>query len=291
MNGDAGFFYKTNYSFSTMQLNTQTYGTDDNPPLIMIHGLFGSGKLWRIFALKFAKHYWVHTPDLRNHGQSPHTDSMTYEEMAGDIADYMDEMGIEKAHILGHSMGGKVAMQFALNWPERVDKLIVEDIAPMYYKPRHEAVIEGIKVINSVNLESRSHADTLVEDIIEDKGLRLFLYTNLSKQPSGYLDWHINMDAILDNYEEISRAPVYKKKPYSCTTLFLKGGDSQYILDEYRRKIKEWFPLSRINTVKGAGHWLHTDQPDTFLDICLKFYSHEQPALGRDDSAGLLQQA
>ena len=176
-----------------MQLNTLTYGDDTKPALIMIHGLFGSGKLWRIFAQKFAKHYWVHTPDLRNHGQSPHTDTMSYEEMALDIADYMDQHGIETANILGHSMGGKVAMQFALNWPERVIKLIVEDIAPMYYKPRHDAVFEGIKIINSVDLESRSHADSLVKDIITDNSLRLFLYTNLSKQDSGFLDWHINM--------------------------------------------------------------------------------------------------
>lgn len=270
-----------------MQLNTLTYGDENKPALIMIHGLFGSGKLWRIFAQKFAKHYWVHTPDLRNHGQSPHVDSMSYEEMAEDIADYMDQHDIAQAHILGHSMGGKVAMQFALNWPERVIKLVIEDIAPMFYKPRHEAVFEGIKVLDESNLESRSHADKLVKDIITDNSLRTFLYTNLSKQSDGFLGWHINMPAIVDNYDAISRAPVYKKKPYSCTTLFLRGGESEYVLDEYRRKIKEWFPLSRINTVKGTGHWLHAEKPGTFLDICLKFFSNEQPALGSADSQTL----
>lgn len=265
---------------SDIQLHSQTYGDSSQPALILIHGLFGSGKLWRIFAKQFSKYYWVHTPDLRNHGRSPHFDSMNYEEMAQDIADYMDQQGIEHANILGHSMGGKVAMQFALNWPERVTKLIVEDIAPMYYKPRHKAVFKGIRALNKANIKNRSHADELVKDIIADNSLRLFLYTNLSKQSDGYLDWHINMDAIRDNYDAISRAPVYKKQPYSCTTLFLRGGKSQYVLDEYRRKIKEWFPLSRINTLKDAGHWLHSEQPTTFLDICLKFLSDEQPALG-----------
>ena len=271
-----------------MHLETLTYGDNSKPPLILIHGLFGSGKLWRIYAQKLAKHYWVHTPDLRNHGKSAHVDSMTYEEMALDIAEYMDEHKLETANILGHSMGGKVAMQFALNWPERVIKLIIEDIAPMYYKPRHEAVIEGIKLLNSVELDSRSQADSLVKDIIVDNGLRMFLFTNMSKQDNGKLGWHINMQAILENYEEISRAPIYKKQPYSCTTLFLKGDESQYILDEYRRKIKEWFPLSRINTVKNAGHWLHSEHPSTFLDICLKFLGNEEPAFGSDDSAGIL---
>lgn len=271
-----------------MKLATLTYGDNSKPTLILIHGLFGSGRLWRIHAQKFAKHYWVHAPDMRNHGKSSHADSMSYEEMAQDIADYMDQHGIQKANILGHSMGGKIAMQFALNWPQRVIKLIIEDIAPMYYKPRHEAVIEGIQLLNSTKLNSRSHADSLVKDIIIDNSLRLFLFTNMSKLENGEYGWHINMQGILDNYEEISRAPIYKKQPYSCTTLFLKGEKSQYILDEYRRKIKEWFPLSRINTVKNAGHWLHSEQPSTFLDICLKFLSDEQPGLGRDDSAGLL---
>lgn len=254
-----------------MQLSTLTFGDDNNPALIMIHGLFGSGKLWRLFANKLAEHYWVHTPDLRNHGTSPHTDSMTYPEMSADIQEYMDQQGIDRAYILGHSMGGKVAMQLALDAPERVTKLIVEDIAPMYYKPRHEDVFEGIRRMGEVRLESRSQADEQVKDVITDKGLRMFLFTNLAKQEDGSLDWQINMPAISEGYDDISRAPVYANRPYEKSTLFIRGGNSQYVLDEYRRKIKEWFPLSRIHTVKDAGHWLHTDQPEIFINICRKF--------------------
>ena len=268
-----------------MQLETLIYGNSSKPALILIHGLFGSGKLWRIYAQKFAQHYWVHTPNLRNHGQSVHVDSMTYEEMALDIAEYMNEYNLKKANILGHSMGGKVAMQFALNWPERIIKLIIEDIAPIHYKPRHEAVIEGIKLLNNVELKSRSHADNLVKNIIVDKSLRMFLFTNMSKLENGKLGWHINMKAILNNYNAISCAPIYKEQPYPHTTLFLKAEKSQYILNEHRKKIKEWFPLSRINTIKNAGHWLHSEHPNIFLNICLNFLSNEQPALDKTNKS------
>ena len=164
-----------------MQLNTYIYGDASSPPLIMIHGLFGSGKLWRQYATQFADEYWVHAPDLRNHGQSPHDGSMTYPEMAQDILDYMREHRIQKARVLGHSMGGKVAMQLAVNHPGRVTKLLIEDIAPMHYEPRHAAVFKAINILSATRITSRAQADALIRDTLPDQKQALYNLQRNSK--------------------------------------------------------------------------------------------------------------
>lgn len=256
-----------------MKLSSVTYGQPTNPPLILMHGLFGSGKLWRVFAQKFSKQFWVHTPDARNHGQSPHHPSMTLQDMSDDLLEYMNEQGLNKAHILAHSMGGKVAMQFALDNPERIDRLLIEDISPVFYEPRHDDLFKGVHVINSHELKSRAHAEELTKDIIKDAVMRQFLFTNLAKNKDGKLTWFINMEAIEQNYSAISEPPKGKHPQYDGAVLFLRGGASPYVLDDYRPAIKKLFPLSRINTIKSAGHFLHSQDPDSFMRISLAFFN------------------
>lgn len=254
-----------------MLLHTAISGDKAQPALILLHGMFGSGRMWRSFASKYASYFWVHAPDLRNHGHSPHTASMTLAEMAADIKEYLDQHQIKTALVLGHSMGGKVAMQFALDYPECVSRLLVEDIAPVVYPPRHDEVFAGIKAIDSAKIKTRSEAEKISAPIISDAILRQFLFTNLTTGEDGYLKWMNNMQALADNYAALSQAPKGKVARFDKPVLFIRGGQSFYVEDQYRPAIKALFPLARIATIKNAGHFLHNQDSDSFLRISLGF--------------------
>lgn len=264
---------------SIATLHSTAFGSPDKPALIFIHGLFGSGRIWRSLAKRLENDFWVHTPDLRNHGNSPFTDSMSFEEMAHDIRAYMDAQHIETASFMGHSLGGKVAMQFALLWPERTIKLMVEDIAPVAYRPRHEAVFKAARAMRKKVLQSRHEVGELLSNYITDNALRQFLLTNVECKEDKRFDWKMNMDGIIKNYSAISEAPKYLNAPFKCSTLFIKGADSAYISSEHRARIKRWFPLSRIHTVKNTGHWIHSEQPELFYSICYEYMTSERACL------------
>ncbi|MAC47520.1 alpha/beta fold hydrolase [Oceanospirillum beijerinckii] len=239
-------------------------------PLIIIHGLFGSADNWRTLAKKFAENYKVYCVDLRNHGRSPHVESMNYHAMAADLEQFMVAQQIEQAHIIGHSMGGKVAMQLALNHPERIAKLIVADIAPVTYEHGHDDVIAAFYAVRAAGgVASRKEGDVLMSEYVKELGVRQFLMTNLEKKETGKLEWRVGLDQIRDDYESVVQAPA--GTPFNGKALFIRGGHSHYVLDSYWPQIEALFPQAQLSTIDGAGHWLHAEKPLDFFDTVSQF--------------------
>lgn len=245
--------------------------------LILLHGLFGSQDNLGVIARGLEDNWQVHGLDLRNHGKSPHVDTMTYPEMARDVLDYMDARGLDKAWVLGHSMGGKVAMQMALDAPERIAGIIVADIAPVTYKPRHDHVLEGLKAVDTDALKSRQDADKALAAHLDEAGVRQFLLKNLVPVPTEEQDasgaryrWRLNLPVIDRSYAALSAAPE-GEGPYEGPVLFIKGADSAYIQTKHRDTIAGLFPNADLRIIEGTGHWLHAEKPDTFVALCRRF--------------------
>jgi esterase len=240
-------------------------------PLLVLHGLFGAAINWRHICQSLAVKRDIYALDLRNHGRSPHTDSMSFPDMAGDIDEFMNTHRLQTCAILGHSLGGKVAMQAALTRPERFTRLIVADIAPKHYPPRHEDIFAAVDTIDSSAITSRQQADELVKKILPDQATRLFLLTNLRRDDAGKFGWRINMDAIRANYQTISGPPLAPGARYDKPVLFVKGGRSPYIKEEDLDQIRRLFPRAELKTIENSGHWVHTEQPEKFLEIIKQF--------------------
>ncbi|OOV88154.1 alpha/beta fold hydrolase [Oceanospirillum linum] len=233
-------------------------------PLIIIHGLFGSADNWRTLSKKFAEQYRVIALDLRNHGRSPHVEGMSYPAMASDVLALMDSLQLEEAHILGHSMGGKVAMQLALNHPERIEKLVVADIAPVEYGHGHDEVLAALYAVqNAGGAASRKEADTLMAEHLDTLGVRQFLSTNLEKKPNGKLGWRMGLEQINADYDAVVKAPT--GQAFSKPSLFIRGELSHYVEDGYQGQIDLLFPQNQLITMSGCGHWLHAEKPLDFL--------------------------
>ncbi len=253
-----------------MKLNFDQYG--DNPskkPLIIIHGLYGSAANFRGLAKIYAADFNVYCIDLRNHGNSPHSDEITYSLMAGDVIEFMDDQGIDLAHLLGHSMGGKTAMQMALDHPMRIDKLVLGDIAPVLYPHHHEKIFEGLLKIPLDQIKSRGEADQILSEYVKEAGVRLFLLTNLKRNDDGVFEWRINLSGLIREYDNIAAAP--DGISYDGETLFIRGENSDYLADEYVPVTLEMFPNARIETIEDCGHWLHSEKPKEFSEILLRF--------------------
>ena len=251
--------------------------TGEGSPLILLHGLFGSLDNLGGIARRLEDQWQIHALDERNHGSSPHTETMDYPAMAKDVIAYMDSQGIEKASLLGHSMGGKVAMQVALQAPERVDKLIVADIAPVSYKPRHDAILEGLTGIDLTGVRSRQDADKLMAGFVGEPGVRQFLLKNLERIPreqqeegAATFRWRLNLPVIDACYENLARAPE-GEGPFPGPVLFLKGADSAYIQEKHRDDIQRLFPQAQLRIIQDTGHWLHAEKADTFAALCRRF--------------------
>lgn len=251
--------------------------TGEGPPVILLHGVFGSLENLGGIARKLHGEWQVHALDQRNHGSSPHTDTMDYPSMAEDVVAYMDGQGIDKACLLGHSMGGKVAMQVALQAPERVEKLIVADIAPVSYKAGHDAILDGLKQIDLSNARSRRDADAQLAEFVEMAETRQFLLMNLERIPKeeqasdgAVYRWRLNLNAIDACYANLAKAPE-AGAPYNGPVLFLKGANSAYIQDKHRDEIYRLFPHAQISVIEDTGHWLHVEKMDTFVSLCRRF--------------------
>lgn len=233
-------------------------------PLLIIHGLFGSADNWRTLSKKYAETYRVIALDLRNHGRSVHIEGMSYEAMAADVLALMDKLALDKAHILGHSMGGKVAMQLALNQPERVEKLIVADIAPVEYGHGHDDVLAALYAVhNAGGAASRKEADAMMAEHVSVLGVRQFLSTNLEKKENGQLGWRVGLDQINADYESVVKAP--SGNPFTKPALFIRGDLSHYVEDDYLPQVDALFPNNQLITMAGCGHWLHAEKPLDFL--------------------------
>ncbi|MBL4601912.1 MAG: alpha/beta fold hydrolase [Emcibacteraceae bacterium] len=253
-----------------MKLNFDQYGEDPSKkPLVIIHGLYGSASNFRGLAKIYAKNFNVYCLDLRNHGNSPHSGHITYPLMAADVIEFMDDQKLDKAHILGHSMGGKTSMQMALSYPTRIDKLVLGDIAPVLYPHHHEVIFEGLLAIPLDEISSRGAADKILANYVDEAGVRLFLLTNLIRNEDGGFQWRINLSALIKEYDHISAAP--EGASYEGETLFIRGGQSDYVADEYVPEIMEIFPNAKIETIDDCGHWLHSEKPQEFSKILLDF--------------------
>lgn len=241
-------------------------------PLLIMHGVFGSSDNWQTLGKAFAEHYKVYLVDLRNHGNSPHSDAFNYDLMVGDIVELMNDEGLQQAHIIGHSMGGKVAMHLATQHPEKVNKLIIVDIAPKYYPPHHKQIFEGFHSVDLANLKSRKEADEQMAKVIANSGVRQFILKNLDRNKDNGFSWKLNVDAIehaIENIGEGLEEPV----SFEGKALFIAGGHSDYIQQDDHEMIKTYFPNAIIETVQNAGHWVHAEQPQALNNLVTKFLS------------------
>jgi len=250
-----------------MQLNLQISGS--GAPLIIMHGLFGTLLNWSGQIKALSEHFTVYAVDLRNHGRSPHTDSTSYPLMADDIIELMDQQGLASAHILGHSMGGKVAMQLAMNHPQRVDKLIIVDIAPVQYPNHHNDVFAGLNAVQLNSLKSRTEADQQLAQFIEELSVRQFLLTNLYRTEEKQFAWRMNLPVLEACYDEISKPP--SGPAFEKPVLFIKGENSDYITADYRDQILSLFPQAEYRMIQGTGHWPHAEKASIFTRLVLNY--------------------
>jgi esterase len=251
-----------------MKLNYKKSGSGD--PLIILHGLFGSADNWFSIAKELEKDYTLYLIDQRNHGDSPQSEDWNYEVMAEDINELMDEEGIESAYLMGHSMGGKTAMKFAFNYPDKVRKLIVADIAPRFYPVHHKSILEGLNAIPIDDLKSRKEADDILSEHIKEPGIRQFLLKSLGRNGSGGFIWKINLPVITEKIDNVGEE-VVSEKAFDKPTLFMGGENSDYITDEDKEEISEMFPNSHVIFIKNAGHWLHAEQPAAVVETVRAF--------------------
>lgn len=251
-----------------MKLNFITQG--QGTPLIILHGLFGTLDNWKSIANHLSTHFQVFILDQRNHGKSPHAPSMDLSSMAKDIAEFLDQLNLPKAHIIGHSMGGKVAMQFAFDYPERLDQLIVLDIAPKAYQPRHLEILEALQGLPIASLGSRKEAEELLLDKLKNPATVLFLLKNLSRNKNGGFEWKMNLPVIIRDYRNLIDK-IHAQLPHTGSVLFLKGSLSNYIQEEDVSGIKALFPNNQIKSIQNSGHWLHAENPTELLNHILHF--------------------
>jgi pimeloyl-ACP methyl ester carboxylesterase len=251
-----------------MQLHFKESG--QGRAVILLHGLFGSADNWHPVALRLAESFQVFALDQRNHGQSPHSDAMDYPLMAADVDEFMTARGLETAMVIGHSMGGKTAMQFALQFPERVEKLIVADMAPRAYAPSHEKIFAAQLALDLKSFSTRQQIEEVLALEIPDLTLRRFLLKNLGRNDAGEFFWKINLRGLAENYPRL-REPVSAADPFVKPALFIRGGKSNYIKPEDERLIGELFPQAKIATIAEASHWVHASAPEAFLRLVLDF--------------------
>ncbi len=258
---------------SAIRLYNETIGT--GPDLVILHGLFGSGENWRSQAKKLAPDFTVHCMDLRNHGDSPHSPVMNYPAMAADVIHTCEQSGLSSFHLLGHSMGGKTAMQLALTHPSVIKKLIIVDIGPKQYPHHHAAILEGMGELQAAGanklLESRRAADTLLATTVENTATRSFLLKNLQRTDSGHYELRINLDAIVKGYDDIAAAIAPTTEPRHEPTLFIKGGESDYLQTSDQAGLVALFPGAKLKAIGGAGHWPQSEKPDVVYKIIHDF--------------------
>lgn len=244
--------------------------TGQGRPLVLIHGLFGSYENLGVIARALQQDFQLINVDLRNHGRSPRADSMDYPQMAADVFETLDSLQITQCAVLGHSMGGKVAMQMALSEPERVNKLLLADISPVVNEPRHQRILQGLAAIDLTSLKDRKQADLLLQPFVDELSVRQFLLKNLYKDPTDQFQWRFNLTALIDNYQQLLAAPTFTE-PYTGDTLFIKGGNSDYIQAAHQPLILKLFPNASAKIIQGTGHWLHAEKPAAFSKIVSDF--------------------
>ncbi|MDX1572814.1 MAG: alpha/beta fold hydrolase [Methylophaga sp.] len=255
-----------------MSLHYQIVG-EGGTPLLLIHGLFGSADNWRGIARQLSKTRQVISVDLRNHGRSFQHPQQNYRLMAADIVDVLAELGVDKVNLLGHSIGGKVAMQFAIDYPQLLNKLIVVDIAPRSYPDTHSQIFKNLMAVNLAHFRQRNEVDKAMAAMIPDQAVRSFLLMNLTVHDD-QLTWRINLEHLSCNYPSLLQA-VTPTATIVQPTLFICGGDSDYIGTEDRQQIRQWFRNVQLLRIANAGHWVHADKPEAFCQTVESFLNHD----------------
>jgi len=251
-----------------MNLNYKTFGTGF--PLIILHGLMGSMDNWQTIAKKLSEHFQVYILDLRNHGRSPHSDEFSYNILVQDLLEFYEQNNISKAHLLGHSMGGKTVMQFALEHPEKVGKLIVVDVAPVEYEDRHNIVFKALYGIDLKTLVSRQDAEAILRKFLPEESTVQFLMKGLYRNDENWFDWRFNLDSLHHAYLNVSSS-IITDAIFEGKALFIKGENSDYINATNFSKIIDLFPNNTLVEIHGAGHWVHAEKQQEFIENVITF--------------------
>ncbi|MES9969759.1 MAG: alpha/beta fold hydrolase [Candidatus Thiodiazotropha sp.] len=254
----------------TVSLHCRELGDPKRPTLCLLHGLFGSANNWMGIVKYLADDFHIIAPDLRNHGRSPHHDCMDYKVMAGDLLQLLDDLAVSEVSLLGHSMGGKVAMWLALQQPERIEKLVVADIAPVAYTHSFANIFQGLKAVPLDEIQQRDAAEQRLAEWVVDKGVRQYLLQNLVKQPGGW-SWRFNLEVLRKAIPDLIGFPQPGRRIYAGEVLFIHGERSDYVTDAYRETISQLFPHFRKRMLHGAGHWLYAEQPQLFAQAVKSF--------------------
>lgn len=249
-------------------LHTESFG--NGPDIIFLHGLFGAGDNWRSIGKSISEQYRVHLIDLPNHGRSSWMAEPSLPNLANTINDWIIDNDIQHYTLLGHSLGGKVAMQMALNHPvNQLQKLVIADISPKIYPPHHQAIFDALKSVNFSEAKDRKAVDKHLKPQIPIDGIRLFLLKSLYKK-EGQLAWRFNLEVLENRYECVANAPT-SVEAFKLPTLFIKGQNSDYIIPEDEALIRPLFPNATAKIIEGTGHWLHAEKPDVFTRILTQF--------------------
>lgn len=252
-----------------MKLHSQIIG--EGKPFVILHGFLGMGDNWKTLGTNFSElGYQVHLLDQRNHGRSFHSDEFSYPLLSDDLKNYCVKNNLREIVLLGHSMGGKVAMQFAVDNPEMVSKLIVADIAPKSYPPHHQDILDGLNALDFSKIHTRQDAETQLSEHIKEKGIRLFLLKNLHRKNKNDFGLRLNLPTLTEKIDEVGMA-LPDNAVFNGDTLFLAGGKSGYIRPTDEDLIRKHFPQAKIKVISGAGHWLHAEKPEEFYENVKNF--------------------
>jgi pimeloyl-ACP methyl ester carboxylesterase len=245
-----------------MRLHFRSYR--QGAPLIILHGLFGSLENWHSISQNLAADFQVFAVDQRNHGLSPHAPEMSYQLMAEDLQELLAAQHLGSVNLLGHSMGGKTAMVFALIYPDLVNRLVVVDMSPRTYPPQHLEILKALQSLDLCSFRSRAEIESALAPSIPDLAVRRFLLKNLKRDSAGSFSWQINLGAINANYARLNEA-ISSQHSFDKPTLIIRGERSNYVRDEDMTSIQKLFPRAELCEIPGAGHWVHADKPEPFL--------------------------